>query len=92
MAGKVQSMIVIGLVPETTYYFAIRATDEQKNTAALSNIVQAQTTELEISSIPMGQFIGTNAFIDDPLEKIKVAGFIREYHPWSWDAERTFSQ
>jgi hypothetical protein len=34
----------------------------------------------------MDQFIGTNAFIDDPLDKMKVAGFIREYHSWDWDA------
>ncbi len=90
-AGKMQSMIVIGLVPQTIYYFAIRTTDEQKNTAALSNGVQAQTTVLEVSSgTSMDQFIGTNAFIDDPLEKIKVAGFIREYHPWSWDEGESF--
>jgi hypothetical protein len=91
IAGKIQSMIVIGLVPETEYYFAIKATDEQKNTAALSNVVRAQTSALEVSSgTSMDQFIGTNAFIDDPLEKIKVAGFIREYHPWSWDVGEPF--
>ncbi len=84
--GTLQSMIVIGLVPETTYFFAIRTTDEQKNSSPLSNIVEAQTTPLVISSgTSMDHFIGTNAFIDDPLEKIRVAGFVREYHPWSWD-------
>ncbi|HYG37697.1 MAG TPA: hypothetical protein VD908_03720 [Cytophagales bacterium] len=31
------------------------------------------------------QFIGTNAFIDDPIDKIKVAGVVREYHNWNWD-------
>jgi len=87
----VQSMIVIGLEPETTYYFAVKTTDEQKNTAALSNIVQAQTSELVISSgTSMDRFIGTNAFIDDPPDKMKVAGFIREYHPWSWDEGEPF--
>jgi hypothetical protein len=91
MAGKLQSMIVIGLAPETTYYLAIRTTDEQKNKSLLSNIVRSQTTELVISSgTSMDQFIGTNAFIDDPLEKIKVAGFVREYHPWSWDVGEAF--
>jgi hypothetical protein len=34
----------------------------------------------------MDQFIGTNAFIDDPLDKMAVVGFVREYHSWSWDA------
>jgi hypothetical protein len=34
----------------------------------------------------MDQFIGTNAFIDDPLDKMQAVGFVREYHNWSWDA------
>ncbi|BDI29318.1 hypothetical protein CCAX7_13690 [Capsulimonas corticalis] len=34
----------------------------------------------------MDQFIGTNAFIDDPLDKMSVAGYVREYHNWSWDS------
>lgn len=34
----------------------------------------------------MDQFIGTNAFIDDPLEKMSAVGYIREYHNWDWDA------
>ena len=36
---------------------------------------------------PMDQFIGTNGFIDDPVDKLSsVAGTLREYHPWAWDA------
>ena len=36
----------------------------------------------------MDRLIGTNAFIDDPLDKVvSVAGFVREYHSWSWDTE-----
>ena len=34
----------------------------------------------------MDQFIGTNAFIDDPLDKMSAVGYVREYHNWSWDA------
>src|SRR5690606_23258937 len=37
------------------------------------------------SSISMEHFIGLNAFIDDPLEKIQAVGFVREYHVWEWD-------
>ncbi len=33
----------------------------------------------------MDEFIGVNAFIDDPVDKIAVAGFVREYHVWDWD-------
>lgn len=36
----------------------------------------------------MDQFIGTNAFIDDPTDKLATSvGFVREYHNWSWDYE-----
>lgn len=34
----------------------------------------------------MDKLIGINAFIDDPIDRIKVASFIREYHNWGWDA------
>ncbi|MFD0673432.1 fibronectin type III domain-containing protein [Cohnella sp. GCM10027633] len=33
----------------------------------------------------MDQLIGINAFIDDPFDKMQVAGFVREYHNWNWD-------
>lgn len=33
----------------------------------------------------MDQLIGINAFIDDPIDKMQVAGFVREYHNWNWD-------
>ncbi|RYG19513.1 hypothetical protein EON82_21370 [bacterium] len=36
----------------------------------------------------MDELIGTNAFIDDPIETIApVGGIVREYHPWGWDVE-----
>ncbi len=85
-AGTKQSMIIIGLKPLTNYFISIRATDKQKNTSELSNIVSAKTIELLVNSkTSMDQFIGTNAFIDDPLDKMKAVGYIREYHPWNWD-------
>lgn len=31
------------------------------------------------------QFIGINAFIDDPIGRMEVAGCVREYHSWGWD-------
>ncbi|RYG56160.1 hypothetical protein EON80_29700 [bacterium] len=33
----------------------------------------------------MDELIGTNAFIDDPVERMQAVGFVREYHSWSWD-------
>jgi hypothetical protein len=32
----------------------------------------------------MDKFIGINAFGDDPIDKIQVAGVVREYHNWFW--------
>ncbi|MBO9609617.1 MAG: fibronectin type III domain-containing protein [Paenibacillaceae bacterium] len=37
------------------------------------------------TATPMDQFIGMNAFIDDPIDKMQAAGFVREYHTWGWD-------
>lgn len=34
----------------------------------------------------MDKIIGINVFIDDPIDKLKVASFVREYHNWRWDA------
>jgi hypothetical protein len=33
----------------------------------------------------MDQFMGINAFIDDPIDKLKAVGFVREYHNWEWN-------
>lgn len=32
----------------------------------------------------MDEFIGANAFNDDPIDKLKAVGFVREYHNWTW--------
>jgi hypothetical protein len=42
-AGTVESMTVTGLSPMTTYYFAIRATDDGGIAGALSNVICQQT-------------------------------------------------
>lgn len=34
----------------------------------------------------MDALIGTNAFIDDPVDKMAAVGWVREYHNWSWDS------
>lgn len=49
---------------------------------------QKSRIKLPQMATPMDQLIGTNAFIDDPIDTITgVAGFVREYHSWSWDTE-----
>ncbi len=42
-AGETESFTVTGLTPSTTYYFAIKAFDEEGNTAAISNVDNATT-------------------------------------------------
>ncbi len=32
----------------------------------------------------LGDFIGVNAFIDDPTDKLAAVGNVREYHDWQW--------
>jgi hypothetical protein len=43
VAGTVQSMIVTGLVANTTYYFAMKTSDEVPNTSALSDVATGAT-------------------------------------------------
>ena len=33
----------------------------------------------------MDRFIGTNGFIDDPIDVLAVGGWVREYHSWAWN-------
>ncbi len=42
-AGTVQSVLVSGLHPSTTYYFAMKSADEIPNTSALSNVAIGST-------------------------------------------------
>ncbi len=42
-AGTTQSMLVSGLTPGTTYWFALKTTDEASNWSGVSNIVQWTT-------------------------------------------------
>lgn len=37
----------------------------------------------------METFIGVNGFVDDPPDKLRVAGSLREYHNWGWDEGNT---
>ena len=50
IAGTGQSMSINGLNPSTTYYFAIRATDNAGNVSALSNIASITTLSSQTST------------------------------------------
>ncbi len=34
--------------------------------------------------VTVDQMIGINTFVNDPMGRMKVAGFVREYHNWMW--------
>ena len=44
-AGTVQTLDITGLEPDSTYYFALRTTDDSFNTSDLSNVAQAIMTQ-----------------------------------------------
>ncbi len=85
-SGTIQSYLVRGLSSKTDYYFAIKAKDEEGNVSKLSNVISTTTVEAtQAKVITMDKFIGANVFVDDPIDKLKAVGFIREYHNWKWD-------
>ncbi|MFD0670722.1 fibronectin type III domain-containing protein [Cohnella sp. GCM10027633] len=51
-SGASQSMTVSGLSASTTYYFALKATDEASNVSAISNVVSKATTSPADSTAP----------------------------------------
>ena len=50
--GILQSATVTGLLPSTTYYFAIKAADEVPNWSAISNIISRTTLAPPASPVP----------------------------------------
>ncbi|MBI5005154.1 MAG: fibronectin type III domain-containing protein [Candidatus Lloydbacteria bacterium] len=51
-AGSAESMSVTGLSPSTTYYFAIKTSDEVPNTSAISNVPSLATTATPDTTAP----------------------------------------
>lgn len=60
--GSSQSMTVTGLTPESTYYFAIKSSDEIPNPSAISNVVTVTTPSQTDTTIP----VITNIVIGTP--------------------------
>ncbi len=55
-----ESMVVSGLSPSTTYYFAIKTADEVPNSSGLSNVASATTLEPGINLAYLGAFEVSN--------------------------------
>lgn len=43
------------------------------------------TAQIRPKPVTIDRFMGMNAFVDDPIERIAAVGMIREYHQWAWD-------
>src|SRR5439155_869880 len=52
VAGTAESMIVAGLVANTTYYFALKTSDEVPNISALSNVATGATLASDRAATP----------------------------------------
>lgn len=55
-AGTPETLEILGLNPNTTYYFAIKTSDEAPNTSLLSNVV-SDTTDTSLVSVNTGDII-----------------------------------
>lgn len=51
--------------------------------SATAEIVRDPTRDR--TAITFDEFVGSNAFVDDPIGRIHVVGCVREYHTWAWD-------
>ncbi len=58
-AGSAQSYVLLGLTPDTPYYFAIKAQDEAGNWSAISNLPTARTLASDTTPPAAIQDLGT---------------------------------
>lgn len=43
------------------------------------------TYKTQYSNATVGELMGVNAFVDDPVERLSPFSIVREYHNWAWD-------
>lgn len=70
IAGASQSMVIPGLSAATTYYFAIKVSDEVPNISGLSNVVAIKTNSnppLKVNQAPALSFIGNKTVNEGQL-------------------------
>jgi hypothetical protein len=74
-------MINPGAIGEIVVYGTPAAAEGEENPASPLRQVQAPPGR----PAPLWRtFVGTNAFVTDPLERLVAVGSIREYHDWQW--------
>ncbi len=58
-AGTLQNYVLLGLAPNTVYYFAIKSRDEAGNWSALSNVLMFRTSSADLRPPAAVQDLGT---------------------------------
>lgn len=67
ISGSSQSVVVVGLTPDTTYYFAMKTSDEAPNISTISNIVTTKTLSVSTTNTPIvnnGGGVGGGTYSD----------------------------
>lgn len=81
-SGTTQNMTVLGLTRQTTYYFAMKVSDDAGNQSALSNVVNAttpdQTTPAAVRDLAVG-FLGFRWVAGTPA--LEAAAQVALAHP-----------
>jgi hypothetical protein len=68
ISGTSQTHVVSSLSPDTTYYFAIKTTDDADNVSALSNIASGKT----LADSGVFQFYPSDFYWNVPVDKMPV--------------------
>ena len=70
-AGEIQSFTVEGLMPSTTYYFAIKSSDFFNNESDISNVVEATTDKAPILEVSPGSLTANIDVSENPVGTAK---------------------
>ncbi len=81
--GETDTVEVLGLTPNTKYYFALKAVDEVKHVSHLSNVVSQRTSKPRVLTITKG-FSDTHVSGVNEEEGIMNYGKSKFTRNWAW--------
>lgn len=68
-AGSTESFTVSALSPDTTYYFALKATDEAGNQSGISNVLAVTTAAVSQACVPQYSCSAWSACVNDRMTR-----------------------